>query len=142
MWGSGVSHSCAEIILDTSAIIFAVEKRVNLLELALSVPEEVCKVIIPSPVVEELKALARGRGVRSRAARAALKIIEKEKVEHSSVLEIIDTGDLRAPVDDLVLLLAKEGQRVVVTADRKMRRKADVLGIRVYLVAKASLNAR
>ncbi len=136
------AHACTEAVLDTSAIIFAVERRVSLLELALSAPEDVCKVIIPGPVVEELKIIARGRGARSRAARAALEIIEKERAVHGSILEIIDAGDLRAPVDDVVLLLARNSQRVVITADRKMRKRAEALGVRVYSVAKASLSAR
>uniref|UniRef100_A0A7J3X6I7 PIN domain-containing protein n=1 Tax=Thermofilum pendens TaxID=2269 RepID=A0A7J3X6I7_THEPE len=136
------TESCLEAILDTSAIIFAAERGVGLLELAFSVPESVCKVIIPSPVVSELRNLAKGRGSRSRAARAALEVIEAGRSKHGSLLEVIDVSGLSTPVDDVILLLAKSGQRVVITADRKMKKKACALGVRVYSVAKAYLSAR
>jgi len=140
--GRNSEEVCLEAVLDTSAIMFAVERRVDLLELVLSVPESICKIVIPSSVINELDTLAKGGGLRSKVARAALEVIEVERRKHSSIIEIIDTGEISAPVDDVILTVASKGGRVVITADRKMKKKARALGIYVYSVAKASLSAR
>ena len=100
------------VILDTSAILM-------LFEFSIDLEDELIKllgrfhILVPSPIIEELKLLSKhGNGKKRQNAKAALELINRyDKVEEKG------TGD------DSVLFLAKKFDGIVVTNDRNLRKR-------------------
>lgn len=131
---------CYEAVLDTSSILFAVDKRINIVELALEAPVPVCRILIPVPVLREIRFLAdRGKSSRAVKASVALSMINHLLESGEKIISIFDPGLSDKSVDDIVIDAARAEGRILITADRRMRKKARELGVIAYLVAKASL---
>jgi hypothetical protein len=82
------------------------------------------KIIIPSPIVEELKFLSNsGDGKKRQNAKAALQLIKN--------YEIVN---IQGPGDDAVLNLAKKINGIVVTNDRELRRRIKELSLKVIFL--------
>ena len=100
------------VILDTSAILM-------LFEFSIDLEDELIKllgrfhILVPSPIIEELKLLSKhGNGKKRQNAKAALELINRyDKVEEKG------TGD------DSVLFLAKKFDGIVLTNDRNLRKR-------------------
>ncbi|MEM1971059.1 MAG: hypothetical protein QXM92_01175 [Candidatus Anstonellales archaeon] len=101
------------IIVDTSFLIEAVKRRINL-------PNT--KMIVPGSVYREIRAMARNRGKKGSYARAALEIIKKNCYILPSNL---------AP-DEAVIDLANRFELTLLTFDLRLRslakRKIDIKG--------------
>ncbi|MEM0223782.1 MAG: PIN domain-containing protein [Thermofilum sp.] len=131
---------CYEAVLDTSSILFAVDRKVDIVDLTLQAQVPVCRIIIPAPVLQEIKFLAeKGKGSRAVKAAVALAVINQMLEKWGKMISIVDPGFSERPVDDIVIEAARAEGKILVTADRKMRKRARELGVKVYLVAKASL---
>lgn len=117
------------VILDSSAIMMLFEFSVDI-ENELSRLLGGFRIIIPKPIVEELRLLAEhGKGKKRLIAKPALKLIEK--------YEIVDaTGS----GDESILFLAKKLNGLVLTNDRELRNQVKDLGLHsVYLRGKKKL---
>ena len=100
------------VILDTSAILM-------LFEFSIDLDNELIRllgrfqILVPSPIIEELKFLSKhGNGKKRQNAKAALELINRyEKVEG------------KGSGDESVLFLAKKFNGIVVTNDRDLRKR-------------------
>jgi rRNA-processing protein FCF1 len=118
------------VILDSNAILM-------LFEFSLDLESELIrllgkyKIIIPSPIVEELNFLSeKDKGQKGMNAKAALELIEKYDIFK------IDAKT----ADEAVLITAKTTNGIVVTNDKELRQKLKELSIRViFLKGKKTL---
>ena len=111
------------VILDSSAILMLFEYSVNLEdEIAHLIGK--FKIVIPSPIVNELKFLSEsGDGKKRQKAKAALGLVKR--------YEIVDT---EGSGDDSILNLAKKINGIVVTNDKELRRRIKDLSLRVIFL--------
>ena len=117
------------VILDSSAIMM-------LFEFSIDLEDELTRligrfhVLVPVPIVEELKFLANhGKGKKRLTAKPALELIKK--------YEIVDE---RGTGDDSVLFLAQKLNGIVVTNDRGLRKRIKDLSLQtIYLRGKKRL---
>ena len=117
------------VILDSSAVLM-------LFEFSIDLDDELNRligkhhVILPSPIVEELRFLSEhGKGKQRQNSKAALELIKR--------YEIIDeTGN----GDDSVLLSAQKHGGIVLTNDRELRKRAKAAFLQtIYLRGKNRL---
>lgn len=131
---------CYEAVLDTSSILFAVDRRVDIIDLVLHADVPVCKIVILTLVLREIKYLTeKGKGSQAVKAAVALEMINKALKTRENIVAVIDPGPLSGTVDDIVINAARAETRILVTADREMRERARKLGVKAYLLSKASL---
>ncbi len=118
------------VVLDSSAILMPFEFSIDL-ENELTRLLGKYKMVIPSPIIEELKFLSEnGKGRKKTFAKASFEIIEK--------YAIAEAGNTRG--DDSVLFLAKELNGIVVTNDRELRKRAKEVGLHtIFLRNKSKL---
>ncbi len=132
-----ISMCCDVAVLDTSAILFLLQKRVDILDAVLSAGYPVCKVVVPEVVIDELKTIAsKGGSERARLARIGLRYLEavvKERRGIMSIVEISRSKISRGSVDDALISWAEEKSAVLVTADIKLKNRALEKGIRVLV---------
>lgn len=106
------------VILDSSAILMIFEFSVNL-EDELKRLLGNYKIVVPKPIVDELKILSeKESGRKKSSSKAGLKLIEK--------YDVIEAGDTKG--DNSVLFLAKKLDGVVVTNDRELRKRVKEAG--------------
>lgn len=117
------------VILDSSAIMMLFEFSINL-ENELSRLLGGFHIIIPKPIVEELRLLAEhGKGKKRLIAKPALKLIERYEIVYAP-----------GGGDDSILFLAKKFNGVVLTNDRELRNQVKDLGLcSIYLRGKKKL---
>ena len=112
------------VILDSNAILMLFEFSLDL-ESELTRLLGKYKIIIPSPIIEELIFLSEeGRGQRRINAKASLELIKKYDVFN------IDTKT----ADEAVLHTAQKTNGIVVTNDKELRQKLKELSIRVIFL--------
>lgn len=134
------SGECYEAVLDTSCILFAVDRGIDLVDMILRAQIPVCRIIIPSVVLKELRTLAeKGGGSRSAMASAALEVINRMLEREKGIVAVAYSDAQQSSVDMAVIALAREKTRLLVTADREMRKRAREMGVKAYLLSKASL---
>jgi len=109
-----------KLVLDTSALIYIVERRVDVGQLLEH------EVYVPAAVLEELRLLA----ARRRKARVALDVLQMLRPR------IHEKG---GPADKAVLESAKELGAVLVTGDAALAERARRLGIAVAKFHKGQL---
>ena len=117
------------VILDSSAIMM-------LFEFSIDLEDELTRllgrfhILVPSPIIEELKFLSeQGIGKKRLNAKAALKLIKRYEI-----------ADEKGTGDDSVLLLAQKLNGVVVTNDRDLRKKVKKSSLQtIYLRGKNRL---
>ncbi len=117
------------VILDSSAIMM-------LFEFSIDLEDELTRllgrfhILVPSPIIEELKFLSeQGKGKKRLNAKAALKLIKRYEI-----------ADEKGTGDDSVLLLAQKLNGVVVTNDRELRKKVKKSSLQtIYLRGKNRL---
>ena len=118
------------VILDSNAILMLFEFSIDLKsELTRLLGQY--KIIIPSPIVEELIYLSKkGRGQKKVNAKASLELIKK-----------YDILNIKAKnADESVFLLAKKTNGIVITNDRDLKNKLKEMSIPViYLKGKKTL---
>ncbi len=112
-------------MLDTSIILLAIAWRQDLF----SILQE-WKLILPDCVREELELMSRGDQRRSRLARIALTLLEKNKLFKASCAA--------RPVDTAVLQLAMQAG-CLATADYPLARRAREAGVRVFILTRKGL---
>jgi len=122
-------HRDTIVILDSNAILMLFEFSINLEE-ELTRLFGKFKIIIPKPVVNEIKFLSEHeKGRKKFIAKPALKLIEK-----------YDVVDADGKGDQAILELAKKLNCVVLTNDKKLRDKIKKLSLHtVYLRGKSKL---
>jgi rRNA-processing protein FCF1 len=122
-------HRDTIILLDSNAIMMLFEFSIDL-EGELTRLFGKFKIIIPKPVIDEIKFLSEHeKGRKKFIARPALKLIEK--------YDIIDAD---GKGDQAILDLAKKLNCIVLTNDKKLRDKMKKLSLHtVYLRGKSKL---
>ena len=96
----------SRIVLDTNFLIYCAKYRINFFD-----ELEDHRLFMISPVVEELKEMAKRRGANATAAKLALKMVDSLDVMHS---------DLKA--DDALVEFAKDGYGIA-TEDAGLRKR-------------------
>lgn len=109
-----------KLVLDTSALIYIIEQRINVEQLLEH------EVYIPTAVEEELRLLA----TRNRKARVALELLQLLRPKRYNK---------ERPADRAVLEAAQELGAVLVTGDSALVKKARALGIPVAKFHKGQL---
>lgn len=109
-----------KLVLDTSALLYIVEQKIDLAQLASF------KIYVPTAVLRELQLLKQ----RNKKARVALELLPLMKTE------FIETGE---EADVAVLNAARELNAVLVTGDSELIERARKLGIAVALFHKKQL---
>jgi rRNA-processing protein FCF1 len=109
-----------KLVFDTSALIYIVERRVDISQFYEH------EVFVPAAVLEELRLLA----TRRRKARVALEILPLLKAR---------IYEKRGPADDAALESAKELGAVLVTGDATLAEKARRQGVPVAKFHKGQL---
>ena len=124
-----VRRKATVVLLDTSIIMHALDRNVDLLGSiyeAVMGPVSIC---VPRAVLEELRRLAvSGSASKRRKARVALSYIESRKER----LSVIETP--RGPVDEVMLETAEALGAIIATSDTKLRREAVKRGLRVLFL--------
>lgn len=117
------------VILDSSAVMMLFEFSIDL-EDELTRLLGKFRIIVPSPIVEELKLLSeKGKGKKKLIAKPSLELIKK--------YEIVDEG---GNGDDAVLMLAKKLNGIVITNDRELRKRVKESSLQtIYLRGKSRL---
>ena len=118
------------VILDSNSILMLFEFSLDL-ESELTRLLGKYKIIIPSPIIEELIFLSeKGKGQKGINAKAALELIKKYDIFN------IDAKT----ADEAVLLTAKKTNGIVVTNDKELKQKLRQLSVRViFLKGKKTL---
>lgn len=101
--------------MDSSILMLSAELGKNLLEMAEKELDEKLELYTLEDVVRELKAIARGKGKRSKLARVALEIAIK-----FNIIECLEESS----VDEKIIKVARELNMPIVTADSEMVREA------------------
>lgn len=117
------------VILDSSAVLMLFEFSIDL-EDELTHLLGKYKIILPRPIVNELKYLSEhGKGKKRQNAKASLELIKR--------YEIVDEY---GSGDDSVLNLAKKLNGIVVTNDRELRKRIKNVFLKtIYLRGKGKL---
>ena len=112
------------IILDSNAIMMLFEFSINLEdELTRLVGKH--KIIIPLPVIKELKFLSEnGKGNKKINAKSSLKLIKK--------YEFVDING--KTVDDSILALAEKTNGIVLTNDKELKNRLKEISIQVIIL--------
>ena len=106
--------SIKTVVIDTSAIMMLFEFSVDL-EKELTRLLGAYKIVVPTPVIDELKFLAENsKGKKKQIAKPALKLV--------SNFEVVD--DKSHSADDAVLSIAKKYKGVVFSNDKELRKRA------------------
>lgn len=107
-----------EIALDTSSILFGLEKKIDVFDIA---KEHGYTPIVSKGVIKELEKLASSKSKKSIYAKLALNAIKAKKVK------IVDSSEY---VDSWL-----EKNKVVCTNDLKLRRKLKEKGVKAFALA-------
>ena len=113
------------IIVDTSSIMFGVEKRADVFQ-RLREKYRGCTIVLPNGVLAELRKVARSRRVNRKYAAVALKIIDKHNPE------IVPSGPY---VDRWLLRKAPPMKCIVCTNDTQLKRRLKLKGVRTVGLA-------
>ncbi len=117
------------VILDTSIIIHALERGVDLIEGLYEASTDPVEIIVPRAVLKELERLEReGDATRKRKARIALAFLTARK----SMVRVTETPE--GPTDVVILDLAERLKGAVATSDTKLWREATKRGLRVFFL--------
>lgn len=121
-----------KVVIDTNALIYSVEKPVDLLSELSRVISAAYEVLIPLPVIEELNSIrTSGKPKEKRLATLALKMISG----YSTVAE----QDRGLPADASIANRAKGEKWVVVTNDNILRRALRERGVPVIFIKDRTL---
>ena len=117
------------VILDSSAVMMLFEFSIDL-EDELTRLLGKFRIIVPSPIVEELKLLSeKGKGKKKLIAKPSLELIKKYEIVNAE-----GNGD------DAVLMLAKKLNGIVITNDRELRKRVKESSLQtIYLRGKSRL---
>lgn len=107
------------VILDTNALMIPYQSGINI-EKEINRLLGMCRIIVPSSVVEEMEYLAQQDGTVGRAAKVGLSIIKKREFR---LMETEYEGD------DGVLETALKMDGAVVTNDRELKQRAKEMGL-------------
>ena len=117
------------IILDSSAVMMLFEFSIDLEdELTRLIGKH--RILLPSPIIEELRFLSEnGKGKKRQNAKAALDLIKR-----------YETVEEQGAGDDSVLFLAQRLKGIVLTNDRELRKRAKQASLKtIYLRGKNRL---
>lgn len=108
-----------QVVADTNALLLVAESDI-LTELERLVG--IVELVVPQSVANELSGLAKNQGAPGRAAKLALKLVQKSRVEATTL-----------PGDDGLLEVARRLNGVVFTNDRKIQAESVKSGLRVIV---------
>ena len=103
-----------KVFIDTSLILFALERRLDLFEAIDEALGKSYRAIIPEEVINELKRLSQNK---HGLAAVALEFLKKNKEKYNVIRSAI-----QKPVDETLLELAAEQDGIVATADNRLAR--------------------
>lgn len=110
------------VLLDTNALLLPHKHKVDIFsEVGRIIPEKI-EIVTLSTVVEELKGIAKSASDDGAAAKVGLKLIEDKNVR------IIPSS---GPVDDAIVVVAKQQEAVVCTNDKDLKRRLKAKGVRI-----------
>ena len=119
------------VLLDTNFFLLPCQFGVDVFGEIERVVESKYKLITISPVVRELRGLARERGKEGRAARVGLELLKKKDIK------VIDAK--KQDADDAIVKLSDEGV-IVATLDKELRDRLRKKGRKtIYLRGKQKL---
>ncbi|MCS7117438.1 MAG: hypothetical protein NZ957_01445 [Thaumarchaeota archaeon] len=113
-------------VVDASFLIRAVELGRDLLT---AVSEKLGEPLEPytiPQVLHELKGLSSGKGTKALRARAALEV--------AGSLELLEIDDIRAPTDEVLVMLSRTRGHLILTSDLEVMRTVLRKGGKVALV--------
>jgi len=124
-----------KIILDTNALVFAAQKKKDLIEeIERNMSGEKFKIIIPFPVIKELEKLLTSKkiGIKEKIyARVALLMVENWK--KNKKVDIEGKEEKEEIADKWILKNIKKGENfVVITYDRELKKRLKVRGIPLF----------
>jgi rRNA-processing protein FCF1 len=127
-----VGRRRVQVILDSNALLVPFQFNIDVFEELKRVFNTNPEVVLLSPVKKELERLAEyGSPKMRKQAVKALRLVEKCPVK--------DTGiDPAAPVDDVILRIAKERKIAVFTNDRALRKRLRDINVPVVYVREKS----
>jgi len=110
-----------KVVLDTNMLLVPFQFHVDIFSEIDRLMEGRAEPVLLSPCVEELKALAAGSGRDARAAKAALDMVERLKLNKTKA---------GGPADDAIVEYALKEKAAVCTNDKELRDKLRKKGIR------------
>jgi len=110
-----------KVVLDTNVLLVPFQFHVDVFTEIDRLMEGRAEPVLLSPCVEELKALAAGSGRDARAAKAALDMVERLKLNHTKA---------GGPADDAIVEYALNEKAAVCTNDKELRDKLREHGVR------------
>lgn len=117
--------------------MYLAEKGLDLLDVLFE-REDVCRVVVPSAVLSELKHLSlSSRGAKARRAKLALKLLEEVLKRHPKLFEVLDCEVGKDVDKSLVDLAFKEGY-ILATADRNLKKNALQAGVEVLFLRRST----
>ncbi|RLE91762.1 MAG: hypothetical protein DRJ46_01880 [Thermoprotei archaeon] len=114
-----------KVFIDTSLILFALERRLDLFEAIDEALGKSYRAIIPEEVISELKRLSQNK---HGLATVALEFLKKNKEKYDVIRSAI-----QKPVDEILLELAAEQDGIVATADNRLARRARRMKLSVLM---------
>ena len=111
------------IIIDTSSILFALSKKVDVFESAQT--ELAMKPLVSKGILTELSRMSKGSGKKARDAKVALAMIKAHKVEVNPDNKYVDSW---------ILSQATSGMAVC-TNDTELRKSLRLKGASVYAIS-------
>ncbi|HHH77608.1 MAG: hypothetical protein J7L93_02105 [Thermoplasmata archaeon] len=107
------------VVLDTNALMIPYQSGINI-EKEITRLLGICRIIVPSSVIEEMEKLANEDGGTGRAAKLGLSIINKRGFR---IMETENKGD------DGVLETALKMESAIVTNDRELQKRAKEMNL-------------
>jgi len=107
------------VVLDTNALMIPYQSGINI-EKEITRLLGICRIIVPSSVVEEMERLANEDGGTGRAAKLGLSIIKKRGFR---IMETENKGD------DGVLETALKMESAIVTNDKELQKRAKEMNL-------------
>jgi rRNA-processing protein FCF1 len=119
------------VIVDTSFIISAVKYKINIHRCLIPIIDGPFEIIVPSPVISELKYISKNKGKRGRDATIGLKILEQLKPMIESTKNNL--------ADEAVAEIAEMMEdAIIATNDAKLKNSLKRKGRKVFSVKGAA----
>jgi rRNA-processing protein FCF1 len=126
-------HPVERILLDTNFLLSQFEYGLDLRFELLRIANGPVTLVLPSKVMDEIKALSGKTGKRAMAARFALQNFSKFEEKFA-----IETVESSGPVDDWIIKYAQKNKICVATNDAQLRRRLLAVGARTLAIKSKS----
>jgi rRNA-processing protein FCF1 len=120
-----------QVIVDTSFIISAVKYKIDIKMCLIPIIDGPFEVIVPSPVISELKYIAENKGKRGRDATIGLKVLERLK-------PIIESTESNRADDAVAEMAGIMEDAIIATNDTELKNSLKRKGRKVFSVKGAA----